>query len=98
MTAPFLTWYAAFGHLAGRAQVPSIAQLGWPAVEAVAFVGLAGGIVVLATGAALGSPSVIRLAGVLLAIGALGFAASLARVLKHLVPARRRLQPVDSIR
>jgi hypothetical protein len=95
---PFLTWYAAFGHLAGRAQVPSIAQLGWPAAEAVAFAGLAGGIVVLAAGAAIGSPPVIRLAGVLLATGALGFAVSLALVLKHLVPARRRLQPADSVR
>jgi hypothetical protein len=95
---PFLTWYAAFGHLAGRADVPSLTQLGWSAAEAVAFAGLAGGVVLLAGGTVVGSPPVILVAGLLLAAGALAFAAALARVLRHLLPARRSSQTVDSAR
>ena len=95
---PFLAWYAAFGSVAGRAPVPSLAQLGWPAAEAVAFVGLAGGVVVLTAGVAVGWPPGIRLGGVLLAAGALAFAATLARVLRHLVPGRRMVHAVDSVR
>src|SRR5262249_19433873 len=92
---PFLTWYSAYGHLAGRAAVPSLAQLEWPAAERIAFVGLAGGIVVLTVGVATGSAPVVRSAGVLFVIGAFVFAAALARILSHLLSTRRSLAVAD---
>src|SRR5262249_12206979 len=66
---PFLTWYSAYSHLAGRAAVPSVAQLEWPAAEALAFFGLAGGVIALTAGVATGSTPVILFAAMLLIIG-----------------------------
>jgi hypothetical protein len=95
---PFLTWYGAYSHLAGREAVPSLVQLEWPAAEATAFVGLAGGIIMLTVGVATGRAPVIRVAGVLLLIGAFAFAAALARMLSHLLPAGRSLAVTGSAR
>src|SRR5262245_39657338 len=95
---PFLTWYGAYGHLAGRATVPSLAQLEWPAAEAIALIGLAGGTIVLTAGVATGFAPVIRFAGMAVVIGAFAFAATLARVLSHLLPAGRSLAVADSAR
>jgi hypothetical protein len=92
---PFLTWYGAYAHLAGRAAVPSLEQLGWPSAEALTFAGLAGGTIVLTAAVAIGSAPVIRLAGALLVIGAAAFTAALARVLTHLLPWGRSLATVD---
>jgi len=84
---PFLTWYSAYGERAGREPVPSLAKLGWPAAEVLAFVALAGGTVLLTAGVAIGSVPMIRVAGSFIVIGAFAFAAALARVLSHLLPA-----------
>lgn len=83
---PFLVWYRAYASLVAREHVPAPAELSWPAAEAVAFVGLALGTVMLAAAVAVGVPALIRDAGLVLAVGAGGFAAALARVLHHLVP------------
>ena len=87
---PFLVWYRVYGPLVGRAPIPTLAQLSWPAAEATAYalltVGLAGFAAALATGEA----GWIRLAGVLLGAGGLAFLAALARVLHHLAPCARR--------
>jgi len=83
---PFLVWYRAYAPLAGRGRVPMLADLSWPVAEAVAFVGLTSGTVMLAAAVANGVPELIRGAGIVLAVGAGGFAAGLVRVLHHLVP------------
>jgi len=45
---PFLVWYRAYAARVGAEPVPALAQLGWPAAEAAAFVGLTGGVLTLA--------------------------------------------------
>ena len=83
---PFLVWYRAYAPVAGRGHVPMLAELAWPAAEAVAFVGLTVGTVTLAAAVVMGGPALIREAGIVLAVGAGGFVAALARVLHHLAP------------
>ncbi|HET7874370.1 MAG TPA: hypothetical protein VFN71_02505 [Methylomirabilota bacterium] len=83
---PFLVWYRVYSPRAGRAPVPTLGQLSWPAAEATAYTLLTGGITVLAVAAALGHIPSIRVAGIALAAGALAFAAALGRVLHHLTP------------
>ena len=83
---PFLVWYRAYAPLAGRAPVPGLADLRWPAMEAVAFVGLTGGVAGLAAAVALGHAAAIRAASVVVLVGGLGFAAGLVSILHHLVP------------
>jgi hypothetical protein len=85
---PFLVWYRAYAGRVGAEPVPALAQLGCPAAEATAFVGLTGGVVVLAVAVWLGEPAAIRFAGALLAAGALAFATALASALQHLGHAR----------
>jgi len=85
---PFLVWYRAYAARVGAEPVPALAQLGWPAAEAAAFVGLTGGVLTLAGAVWLGDPLAVRAAGVLLAAGALAFGAALASVLQHLRHAR----------
>jgi hypothetical protein len=62
-------------------------------VEATTYGLLVGGIGLLAVGVATGEVLVIRTAGVIAALGAVAFATTLGRVLRHLltrpVPARR---------
>jgi hypothetical protein len=96
---PFLIWYRVYSPHVGRAQVPTLASLGWPAAEALAWALLTGGILCLAAAAAAGSATFISASGAVLALGALAFAASLGRVLLHLVgwtsvQARRAEVPV----
>jgi hypothetical protein len=81
---PFLVWYRVYGPRAGREPVPSLPDLGWPVVEGVAWALLTAGFVALAGALWLGEPPAIRAAGLLVAAGALAFAATLARVLRHL--------------
>ena len=85
---PFLVWYRAYGPRAGREPVPTLAQLGWPRAEALAYALLTGGGVLLAITVLAGDAGWIRVAGGLLALGALAFAATLARVLRHLFGGR----------
>ena len=87
---PFLVWYRVYGPRAGREPVPSLPDLGWPAGERLAWALLTAGFVALAGALALGEAMWIRAAGLLVAGGALAFAASLTRVLHHLMPCARR--------
>jgi hypothetical protein len=86
---PFLVWYRAYGPRAGREPVPSLPDLGWRAGEGLAWVLLTTGFAALAGALALGDAAWIRGAGLLVAAGALAFAAALGRVLHHLMPCRR---------
>jgi hypothetical protein len=81
---PFLVWYRVYAPLAGRAPVPTLAGLSWPRGEALAYALLTGGVALLAIAVAAGDIAWIRSAGALLALGALAFGATLARVLHHL--------------
>ena len=83
---PFLVWYRAYAPRVGRAAVPTLAALGWPAAERLALVLLVAGIALLAVGVAAGHSPCIAAAGSLIASGALAFAATLGRVLHHLTP------------
>jgi hypothetical protein len=81
---PFLVWQRAYAPRVGRAPVPTLAQLSWPAGEALAATLLASGLSGLAGAVAFGDATWIRLAGSAVALGSLAFAATLARVLRHL--------------
>ena len=83
---PFLVWYRAYGPLVGRAPVPTMAQLSWPAAERIAFVLLVTGMSVLAVAVGTGDATAIRAAAILVAAGAVSFGASLARVVHHTMP------------
>jgi hypothetical protein len=82
---PFLVWYRVYGPQVGRAQVPTLAALGWPAAEAAAWALLTAGMLALALATALGRVDFIAVSGAVLATGALAFAASLGHTLLHLV-------------
>ncbi len=51
---PFLVWYRVYSPQAGRAPVPTLAQLGWPAAEALAYGLLTCGVAGLACALAVG--------------------------------------------
>ena len=85
---PFLVWYHAYNPRAGREPVPTLAELSWPRAEALAYGLLTGGIVLLAATVLVGESIWIRAAGVVLALGALAFAAALSQVLTHLWTSR----------
>ena len=87
---PFLVWYRVYGPRAGREPVPSLPDLGWPAGERLAWGLLTLGFATLAGALALGEVEWIRGAGLLVAAGALAFAATLGRVVHHLMPCARR--------
>jgi hypothetical protein len=70
--------------------VPTLAQLGWPAAEGVAFALLVAGMGALAAAVAAGDTAFIRAAGVALAAGAAVFAAALVRVVHHVLPCPMR--------
>ena len=88
---PFLVWYRVYSQQLGRVQVPTLAALGWPAAEAAAWVLLTAGVLALALAAAWGRADIIAGSGLVLAMGALAFAASLGYALLHL--ARRPPAP-----
>jgi Cytochrome C and Quinol oxidase polypeptide I len=90
---PFLVWSRAYAPLVGRAAVPTLAQLGWPAAEGVAFALLVTGMGALAAAVGAGDIAWIRAAGAALAAGAVVFAAALARVVHHLLPHPMRCVP-----
>lgn len=87
---PFLVWYRVYAPQAGRAPVPTLAQLGWPAAEARAHGLLTGGVATLTTALAIGDARLIGTAGVILAAGSLCFAASVATTLHHMALSCRR--------
>ncbi|HEX9127451.1 MAG TPA: iron-sulfur cluster assembly protein [Methylomirabilota bacterium] len=86
---PFLVWYRVYSPQAGRAPVPTLAQLGWPAAEGLTFWLLTGGIAGLSTALGLGEARLIAAAGTVLAVGGFSFAASLIRILHHMIPPPR---------
>jgi hypothetical protein len=83
---PFLVWYRVYAPLAGRAPVPGLADLRSAATEAVAFVALTGGTAALAVAVAIGDATAIRAASLVVLVGSLAFAATVATILHHLVP------------
>jgi hypothetical protein len=83
---PFLVWYRVYAPHAGRQPVPSLAQLSWPVAERLAYGGLTAGVLALAGAVAAATPAVIEAAGLVVATGALAFAAALGRTLVHLLP------------
>jgi metal-sulfur cluster biosynthetic enzyme len=87
---PFLVWYRVYSPRAGRAPVPTLAQLGWPAAERLAYGLLTGGVVALAAALVTGHTVLIGAAGAVVAAGALCFAATVASVLHHMVLYARR--------
>jgi len=93
---PFLVWYRAYSPRAGREPVPTLAQLSWPGAERLAYVLLTGGGVLVAAAVLVGEVTWIRAAGAVLALGALAFAAALARVLGHLFHAGVQSSPPHS--
>ena len=82
---PFLVWFHVYGPRVGRARIPTMAQLSSPRAEALAHALLSAGTALLAVMIAVGSVAGIRVAGTVLALGALAFAAALARTLRHVV-------------
>jgi len=87
---PFLVWYRIYGPLVGKAPVPTLAQLSWPLGEALTYGLLAVGVAALAVAVGIGDPLWVGTAGTVVTLGALGFALSLGRVLRHLVPSGRK--------
>jgi hypothetical protein len=90
---PFLVWFRVYAPQAGRTPVPGLADLRWPATEAVAFVALTGGIAALAIAVATGHIAAIRAATIVVLVGSLAFAATIVTVLHHLVPCPLRTAP-----
>jgi hypothetical protein len=82
---PFLVWFHVYGPRVGRGHIPTMAQLSSPRAEALAHALLTAGTALLAVMVAVGSVMGIRAAGTVLALGALAFAAALARTLHHVV-------------
>jgi hypothetical protein len=85
---PFLVWYRAYGPRAGRAPVPTLAELSDPALEAAAYAFLTAGVAALATAVTVGEAVWIRVAAIVLAAGAVALALALSRVLRHLATPR----------
>jgi len=83
---PFLVWYRAYSPLVGKIPVPTLAQLSWPRAEGFTYALLTVGVSALALAAGAGDPLWIGGAGGIVTLGALAFALSLARVLRHLAP------------
>jgi hypothetical protein len=93
---PFLVWQSVYAPRVGRAPVPTLAQLSPARAEALAYALLVAGVAALTAAVLAGDTAWIRLAGSLVTAGALAFAATLARVLHHLLacPLGRRRAPV----
>jgi len=84
---PFLVWYRVYGPRAGRAPVPTLAQLSWPGGEASAYLLLTLGMVLLPIAVAAGEVEWIRAAGAVLSLGALAFGVTIGHILHHLTRA-----------
>ncbi len=81
---PFLVWYRVYSSRVGKERVPTLPELSWTHAEGAACLLLTAGFIGLAVAAVIGSAEAIRVAGVVLTLGALAFAAALGRVLRHL--------------
>jgi hypothetical protein len=87
---PFLVWYLAYSPLVGHRTVPTLAQMSWPGGEQLSFALLAAGMGALTVAVGVGEPTWIRAAGTVVALGALAFAATLARIVFPLWQCRFR--------
>ncbi|HEY7037485.1 MAG TPA: hypothetical protein VID28_01475 [Methylomirabilota bacterium] len=87
---PFLVWYHVYGPRAGREPVPTLAALSAPRLEGASYALLTGGVGLLAVALLVGDATGIRLAGTVLSLGALAFAAVLVGILRHLAHAAAR--------
>jgi hypothetical protein len=87
---PFLVWYRVYAPRIGKAPVPTLAQLSWPAAERLAYGLLSGGVLLLAGALVTGDATWIGFAGSVVALGALAFIVTLARLLHHLTPCAAR--------
>jgi hypothetical protein len=93
---PLLVWSRVYAPRVGRQSVPSVAALAWPSAERVAYALLLAGVAALALAAAAGDGRWIARAALVVAGGAVAFAAALGHALAHLrgqppLPAVRRL-------
>jgi hypothetical protein len=86
---PFLVWYRAYSPRAGRERVPTLAQISSPQLEGLAYALLTVGVALLAVTVFVGDAAWIRMAGGVVAVGALAFAVDLARVFGHLSGAQK---------
>jgi MoaA/NifB/PqqE/SkfB family radical SAM enzyme len=92
---PFLVWYRVYAPRAGRHPVPTLAQLTSPAAEGTAYALVVAGIVLVAAALAAAHPAFIRAAGVVLALGAVAFAAAHRQTLRIIDCARALGLPVQ---
>jgi hypothetical protein len=81
---PFLVWYRIYAPQVGKAQVPALPQLAWPAAEATAYGLLTAAMILLPIAIATGHVVWIRATAAVLSLGALAFGVSLGRILWHL--------------
>jgi hypothetical protein len=81
---PFLVWYRVYGSRAGKERVPTLPDLSCVHAEGATCVLLVVGFLALPAAMAGGHVEAIRIAGIILTLGALAFAAALGRVLMHL--------------
>jgi hypothetical protein len=92
---PFLVWYASYGKQIGRAKVPAVADMYWPAWQAAGFWTYAAGLVALVMTTALELEAGVRWSAALLLVSLLTFAANLGRILSHL--AWPRIEPLTPL-
>jgi hypothetical protein len=89
---PFLVWYASYSKQIGHAKVPAVADMYWPAWQALGFWTYLGGFGALTVATALESEAGVRWSAVLLLASLATFAVNLGRILSHLV--RPRIEPL----
>jgi len=92
---PFLVWYRAYAPLAGRAPVPTLPELSSASGERLSWVLLTTGMAALVVALWIGEAVWIRVAGSVVAAGAITLGATLASVLRHLV--RRPAPAADAV-
>ena len=82
---PFLVWYRVYSPRAGKAPVPTLAQLSWPRGETATHLLLTLGMVLLPIAVAIGNVEWIRVAGAVLSAGAITFGLTIGHIVRHLV-------------
>jgi len=82
---PFLVWYRVYSPRAGKAPVPTLAQLSWPRGETATRLLLTLGMVLLPIAVAAGNVEWIRVAGAVLSAGAITFGLTIGHIVRHLV-------------
>jgi len=78
-------WYRVYSPRAGKAPVPTLAQLSWPRGETATHLLLTLGMVLLPIAVAIGNVEWIRVAGAVLSAGAITFGLTIGHIVRHLV-------------